>query len=470
MPLSKRQKVEALRTAPELAIFSEIENVNKQLEKSAEAESKSIAGVFERLDILNTAIKALVDKEEADLNPNLEAIKDSVESVTTAIGEIPQTDFTAVKTAVEAVTEAIKAIPEHKEMDMSGIETLLGKIANKEHKEMDMSEMKNISAILGNVLKAIRETSARSETDEKLIPDLAKIREALIIIDESIKAIGFDYDKLGEIIKKNINIKVLGGGGGGLSMDTSLLATSEQQLAIIAAIQAGGTISTNNSTSTPLGIGATYTGIGEEVKDYVGIGTSIVVDRSGTINVEFSTDNINWNHIQVYPITVATPGVVEGFFYQFMCEARYFRFRYVNGATAQGTFKIQTIFKRAAGTSEVQAVNVPLLANTDALVTKGVIYGVTTAGGGGYVGVKVAPSGAIQVGGTVDTTPTTYTTRLDEQATYTYSGKAVPGTPESSALWQIQRYLTVNFSVGLFADGNANFDNVWDNRNGLTYI
>lgn len=61
-----------------------------------------------------------------------------------------------------------------------------------------------------------------------------------------------------------------------------------------------------------------------------------------------------------------------------------------------------------------------------------------------------------------------YTTRLDEGATYTYVGKAVAGTASSAASWQIQRY-TADYSQGIFADGDSNFDNVWDNRATLSY-
>lgn len=48
-------------------------------------------------------------------------------------------------------------------------------------------------------------------------------------------------------------------------------------------------------------------------------------------------------------------------------------------------------------------------------------------------------------------------------ATYAYHCEAVPGTATSDAAWRISR-LTVATGVVLWADGNANFDNVADNR------
>ena len=58
-----------------------------------------------------------------------------------------------------------------------------------------------------------------------------------------------------------------------------------------------------------------------------------------------------------------------------------------------------------------------------------------------------------------------------DPATYAYLGTAVPGTNTNAALWRIQK---LTFSpdgdvVATWADGNANFDNIWDNRASLTY-
>lgn len=166
-------------------------------------------------------------------------------------------------------------------------------------------------------------------------------------------------------------------------------------------------LSTNNATTTPLGAGATYTGTGDDMLQYECAMISIILDRNGTLYIESSQDNLTWEHSQPYAITVTTPGVAEGQFFQAMKEARYLRVRFINGATPQGTFKVQMILNQVAGVGEVQAVAQALLANTDALVTKGVIYGQTTGGGGGYVAVKVNPSGALTVDATVAQLPAT---------------------------------------------------------------
>ena len=51
-----------------------------------------------------------------------------------------------------------------------------------------------------------------------------------------------------------------------------------------------------------------------------------------------------------------------------------------------------------------------------------------------------------------------------------YIGEAAPGSLTSSAVWKIQRIVLSNTSAAItLADGNSSFDNVWNNRSGLSY-
>ena len=64
-----------------------------------------------------------------------------------------------------------------------------------------------------------------------------------------------------------------------------------------------------------------------------------------------------------------------------------------------------------------------------------------------------------------------YTVLLDETgAGVSYVGRAAPNSPTSSAVWQIKKLETSGnvFSVS-FANGNSEFDSVWDNRASLSY-
>lgn len=52
-----------------------------------------------------------------------------------------------------------------------------------------------------------------------------------------------------------------------------------------------------------------------------------------------------------------------------------------------------------------------------------------------------------------------------------YRGNAIPGTATSAASWRIEEItIAVDGDVSiLFADGNDSFDNIWNNRAGLSY-
>jgi hypothetical protein len=55
--------------------------------------------------------------------------------------------------------------------------------------------------------------------------------------------------------------------------------------------------------------------------------------------------------------------------------------------------------------------------------------------------------------------------------TVAYLGQALPGTSTATAGWRIQKLaFAVDGDVSVtWADGNADMDNIWDNRAGLTY-
>ena len=57
-------------------------------------------------------------------------------------------------------------------------------------------------------------------------------------------------------------------------------------------------------------------------------------------------------------------------------------------------------------------------------------------------------------------------------STVRYQGHASPGIAESAALWRIKRFTfdaQGRHTKTEYADGNANYDNVWADRASLTY-
>jgi len=60
-----------------------------------------------------------------------------------------------------------------------------------------------------------------------------------------------------------------------------------------------------------------------------------------------------------------------------------------------------------------------------------------------------------------------YSMRIDEVSEdLIYIGEALPGSSESSSVWRIKQITPTGV---LFADGNTNFDNRWDQRASLSY-
>lgn len=62
-------------------------------------------------------------------------------------------------------------------------------------------------------------------------------------------------------------------------------------------------------------------------------------------------------------------------------------------------------------------------------------------------------------------------TRVDEaSSTITYIGKAACGSGVASAVWQVQRMsISGNVTSTEWADGNDDFDNIWNDRASLSY-
>lgn len=61
-------------------------------------------------------------------------------------------------------------------------------------------------------------------------------------------------------------------------------------------------------------------------------------------------------------------------------------------------------------------------------------------------------------------------TLIDEGASTTYVGTATVGSTTSSGVWRIKRLSTSGTVTTIaWADGNSNYDNVWDDRASLSY-
>ena len=157
-----------------------------------------------------------------------------------------------------------------------------------------------------------------------------------------------------------------------------------------------GTISTANSTTAPLAPYAVFSGAWEEIKNYASIQVGIFAlydSLPNGVKIYFSSDGVSIHHTHTFSYLGASGGVG----YVFQPEFRYFQIQFMNDATTQNYFRIITTFRPVAIPPSLYPANYTFSGQSQVSLTKGIIVGETTGGGGGYVPVKVNPSGALTV-------------------------------------------------------------------------
>jgi len=143
-------------------------------------------------------------------------------------------------------------------------------------------------------------------------------------------------------------------------------------------IVAEGHLCTNNSTSTPLAGGATWTGTSEDILAYNGIAvfvTSDVASATAGLEVQFSDDDSTWYTAEAYTIVAGA----EKWFTP-PAFGKFFRLRYTNGGSAQTTFKIVTTLRKMPFKWSSHNIEDPITDQDDATLTKAVITGKKASG------------------------------------------------------------------------------------------
>jgi hypothetical protein len=132
-----------------------------------------------------------------------------------------------------------------------------------------------------------------------------------------------------------------------------------------------GTVDANNNSSTPLGIGATFTGTSTDILQFSGITISVFSDVASAtdgLSVQFSADGTNWDHLDTFTIPAGT-----GKTFSFQPVARFMRVLYTNGGTAQADFRLSVILKTATGKSSSHRIADSISDQDDAEVVKAVL-------------------------------------------------------------------------------------------------
>lgn len=137
-----------------------------------------------------------------------------------------------------------------------------------------------------------------------------------------------------------------------------------------------GDVSTANSTTNPLGIGAEFLGTSEDITDVAIIFVSLATDQPGLLSLEQSPDNVNWDHDDEFDVIAG-----EAKTFSLNPAVQYFRVHYTNNGVAQTYFRLQTIFKAAYCKPSSHNIGDPIVIDDDAELVKSVFTGQSSIDG-----------------------------------------------------------------------------------------
>lgn len=139
-------------------------------------------------------------------------------------------------------------------------------------------------------------------------------------------------------------------------------------------------VSTNNSSTTTLDAGATYTGTWEDVLQFPAIAVAGAANVPGTLFAEFSDNGSN--NLASFRSLQLTDGTTTNYgTHALSRSARYFRLRVLNGSTTQTTFAVTSLLSGAPLVALLTSrLTQPLNNNTDALNVRAALVGQTEGG------------------------------------------------------------------------------------------
>ena len=124
-----------------------------------------------------------------------------------------------------------------------------------------------------------------------------------------------------------------------------------------------GTVDTGNSTTVALNAAATFTGAGFDVSAYPSVVVAAKTDQAGTLYIEFSPDNTNWDSSLAFAVAANVNEV-----HRITVTRRYFRVRFTNGAVNQGYLRLQSLL--GSQTPLTSALNSSIQSDADALLVR----------------------------------------------------------------------------------------------------
>lgn len=146
-----------------------------------------------------------------------------------------------------------------------------------------------------------------------------------------------------------------------------------------------GHVCVENSSSTPLGSNAVFTGDWQDTLNYTEVIVSVSADKNSATDglvLNWSADGSTVNETDEFSI-LANSGKT----FSFPCNRRYVKITYTNGAVAQTVFNIATYLKRFASKGSSHRISDSIVGDDDAALTKSVLTGVNPSGVFENVGV-----------------------------------------------------------------------------------
>lgn len=207
-----------------------------------------------------------------------------------------------------------------------------------------------------NILNAA-DATINPSTEETLF--LLKSRADLLATESTLNAIKLQADKL------TFN--------GFSSLQTKVMNTTAEPVPAVIMPGEANKISGSNSTSTPLGANAVFTGAAEDILHYSTVSIFVHASHVSATNgmrIEWSSNGINWDDIDSF--TVGGNGTHV---FTFGSVARYFRIVYTNGAVAQTSFRLQTIMHQFSFKASSHKISSAISGENDAELMLSVLVG-----------------------------------------------------------------------------------------------
>jgi len=158
-----------------------------------------------------------------------------------------------------------------------------------------------------------------------------------------------------------------------------------------------GHICLENTTTTAISASTTFTGEWQDTLDYASIIIGIIADQDSAtdgLEVQWSADGVTKVQDDVFTLS-ANSGKV----FTFTPANRYMRVVYTNGAVNQGSFNLQTIFKKVGVKGSSHRVQDSIVGEDDAELVKAVL---SAAVNGTFVNITATTSGNLRVANVED--------------------------------------------------------------------